>query len=84
MSILELGLSIMRSVRIEYKISNLYIGYLIEQMKSAIEYFQEAEDIMSLEPPRARVHMLANRARQRKEEAKELMETLRADAAQVK
>lgn len=74
----------MRTVRMEYSISNLYIGSLIEQMKSAIEYFQEAEDIMSLEPQRARVHMLADRAKQRKEEAMELMETLRADEAKVK
>lgn len=79
MSILELGLSIMRSVRMEYKVSNLYISSLIEQLKPAIEYFQEAEDIMSHEPSRARVHLLVERAKQRKKEAQELMGMLQKD-----
>lgn len=84
MSVLELGLSIMKMVRMEYEISNLYIGSMTEQMKSSIEYFQEAEDILSFEPPRVRVHILVDRARQRRKEAEELMEKLKADAAKVK
>lgn len=63
--------------------SNLYIPSLIAQLKPAIEYFQEAEDIMNLEPSKVRLHVLADRAKMRKEEALELMKQLQSEEAKV-
>lgn len=73
----------MEGVRREYKRSSIYITSLIKQMQEVIEYFQEAEDIMSLEPVKSRLHVLAERTRQRKEEAKELMQTLQKEETKV-
>ena len=71
-----MGLSIMRAVRCEYARSNIYTNFLLQQIRPVVGYFQEAADILSLEPRKARVHMLAERARQRKEEAQELIKEM--------
>lgn len=76
MSLLEMGLSIMRAVRQEYNMNSIYIPSLMQQLRPVFGYFQEASDILNLEPEKVRVRMLAERARNRKEEAHELMKEM--------
>lgn len=64
--------------------SSVYFPSMIKKLEPVIGYFQEAEDILNLEPAKARVHILGDRARQRKEEAKELMRKLQNEAAKMK
>ena len=80
MGILEMALSMMKWIRNEYLQNSIYAPALMNKLKPVIEDFQEAADILSLEPAQVNVHVLAERALIRKQEACELMKEMeRAD-----
>ncbi|KAK8376856.1 hypothetical protein O3P69_010057 [Scylla paramamosain] len=76
MGILEMALSMMKWIRNEYLQNSIYAPALMIKLKPVIEQFQEAADILSLEPAQVNVHVLAERALIRKQEACELMKEM--------